>query len=384
MARRRSVLPPRPRSRTRALVAGSTHTYTVDAVDAATNASAKSQASLSITVATATDTIAPSVPGRPAGTSPSAGTIQISWAASTDPAPASLPITYRDLPRRRRDLGRVVHHDLVHRHGRRPGCRFEPHLHGRCGRRGDQCQRQEPGVAWRSPWRRRRRRHAAGARAHQARLRRSSDQLAARSPPVRSPTSSTSATASSSPARSPRSGTTPAANTTSYNQPSLAAFNIDTGLVDANFRPTFGGGGVTEVEASPDGTKLFVVGTVQHRQRRHEAQGRFAQPDDGRGEHGLHRGRERGGDLRRGDRTPRSTSAASSRRSTAPPASSLAAVNATTGAIVTGLRQQPHRGHRRQRRPVRAGARAHPRRHASCSSCTPARRSPARTATAWA
>ena len=51
-----------------------------------------------------------------------------------------------------------------------------------------------------------------------------------------------------------------AGNTTSYNQPSLAAFNIDTGLVDPNFRPTFGGGGVTEVEASPDGTKLFIVG----------------------------------------------------------------------------------------------------------------------------
>ncbi len=50
-------------------------------------------------------------------------------------------------------------------------------------------------------------------------------------------------------------------NTTSYNQPYLFSFNVDTGLVDANFRPNFGGGRVQEVEASPDGTKLFVVGT---------------------------------------------------------------------------------------------------------------------------
>ncbi len=50
-------------------------------------------------------------------------------------------------------------------------------------------------------------------------------------------------------------------NKTSYNQAYLASYNIDTGLVDTSFRPTFGGGGVVEVEASPDGTKLFVAGT---------------------------------------------------------------------------------------------------------------------------
>ena len=49
-------------------------------------------------------------------------------------------------------------------------------------------------------------------------------------------------------------------NRTMYTQPYLASFNLRTGLVDATFRPTFGGGGVTEVEASPDGTKLFVAG----------------------------------------------------------------------------------------------------------------------------
>jgi PKD repeat protein len=48
-------------------------------------------------------------------------------------------------------------------------------------------------------------------------------------------------------------------NTTTYNQRFVAAFNINTGLVDAGFRPTFDGG-VTEIEASPDGSKLFVVG----------------------------------------------------------------------------------------------------------------------------
>ena len=48
--------------------------------------------------------------------------------------------------------------------------------------------------------------------------------------------------------------------TNTVNQPYLASFDINTGLIDATFRPTFGGGGVTEIAASPDGTKLFVVG----------------------------------------------------------------------------------------------------------------------------
>jgi hypothetical protein len=45
------------------------------------------------------------------------------------------------------------------------------------------------------------------------------------------------------------------------NQRSLAAFNLNTGQVDTAFRPTFGGGGVNAVEASPDGTKLYVAGS---------------------------------------------------------------------------------------------------------------------------
>jgi large repetitive protein len=49
-------------------------------------------------------------------------------------------------------------------------------------------------------------------------------------------------------------------NTTTYAQAGLASYNIDTGLVDATFKPVFGGGGVEAVEASPDGTKLYAAG----------------------------------------------------------------------------------------------------------------------------
>lgn len=50
------------------------------------------------------------------------------------------------------------------------------------------------------------------------------------------------------------------APTTTINQAGLASYNYQTGLIDTNFRPTFNGG-VTAVEASPDGTKLFVGGS---------------------------------------------------------------------------------------------------------------------------
>ncbi|MFZ2503813.1 MAG: PKD domain-containing protein [Nocardioides sp.] len=49
-------------------------------------------------------------------------------------------------------------------------------------------------------------------------------------------------------------------NTTTYAQRYVASFNLVTGLVDATFRPTFDGG-VQDIEASPDGTKLYVAGT---------------------------------------------------------------------------------------------------------------------------
>ena len=54
---------------------------------------------------------------------------------------------------------------------------------------------------------------------------------------------------------------TTGANTAVVNQRYLASYNYQTGLIDTSFRPTFGGGGVTAVEASPDGTKLYVAGS---------------------------------------------------------------------------------------------------------------------------
>jgi PKD repeat protein len=50
------------------------------------------------------------------------------------------------------------------------------------------------------------------------------------------------------------------APTTTINQAYLASYNLNTGLIDTNFRPTFGGGGVAAVEATPDGSKLLVGG----------------------------------------------------------------------------------------------------------------------------
>jgi PKD repeat protein len=50
------------------------------------------------------------------------------------------------------------------------------------------------------------------------------------------------------------------APTTTINQANLASYNLQTGLIDTSFRPTFNGA-VSAVEASPDGTKLFVGGS---------------------------------------------------------------------------------------------------------------------------
>jgi PKD repeat protein len=51
-----------------------------------------------------------------------------------------------------------------------------------------------------------------------------------------------------------------AGTTTPLAQRSLASYNYNTGKIDRTFRPTFNGG-VAAVEASPDGTKLFVGGS---------------------------------------------------------------------------------------------------------------------------
>ncbi|WP_107764742.1 beta strand repeat-containing protein [Nocardioides terrigena] len=48
--------------------------------------------------------------------------------------------------------------------------------------------------------------------------------------------------------------------TTTINQAGLASYNYQTGLIDTSFRPTFNGG-VSAVEVTPDGTKLFVGGS---------------------------------------------------------------------------------------------------------------------------
>jgi chitodextrinase len=75
------------------LIAGSVHTYTVDAVDGATNVSQLSPSSNPITVfGVPPDTTPPTTPGQPAGTSTSTGQIDLTWSASTD---ESTPITYR-------------------------------------------------------------------------------------------------------------------------------------------------------------------------------------------------------------------------------------------------------------------------------------------------
>ncbi|MET0837577.1 MAG: PKD domain-containing protein [Marmoricola sp.] len=50
-------------------------------------------------------------------------------------------------------------------------------------------------------------------------------------------------------------------NTTSYAQAGLASYDLTTGLVDASFRPNFGGEEVDSVAVTPDGTKLYVAGT---------------------------------------------------------------------------------------------------------------------------
>lgn len=49
-------------------------------------------------------------------------------------------------------------------------------------------------------------------------------------------------------------------NTAIINQSGLASYNYETGLIDTQFRPTFNGG-VNAVEATPDGSKLFVGGS---------------------------------------------------------------------------------------------------------------------------
>ncbi len=126
--------------------------------------------------------------------------------------------------------------------------------------------------------------------------------------------------------------TTPPATTS----PTWPSFNIDTGLVDTAFRPTFGGGGVTEIELSPDGTKLFVVGRFNTVNGVTKRKSRVDQPDHGRDGHRLHGQHQRPRHLGRGVQHHglRRWPVHDHQRC---PAQRLAAVSATTGANVTGF-----------------------------------------------
>ena len=177
--------------------------------------------------------------------------------------------------------------------------------------------------------------------------------------PVRSPTSSTSATASSSPAPSPSVQNQAAGNTTTYNQPSLASFN----LTPAWSTPTSGRPSTAVASRGrglPGRHQAVRRRLVQHRQRRHQAQGRLDQPDHRRDGRRLHRRRRRAGTELDATNTTvyfggRFTTVNGTARGR------LAAVDATTGCGRHRLRQQHHAAASGQRRPQRPGAAAHPR-----------------------
>jgi PKD repeat protein len=204
-----------------------------------------------------TDTTPPTVPGRPTGSSPSTSSIQISWAASSDP---STPITYRVY----RDggpnpVGNTTSTSFTDT-GLNAGSThtYEVDAVDAASNASVKSQASAPitvqsgggGGAGRQP-----------VPNHTA--------LAPQTPKANMPRITTgeiwdieyigSNVYIAGTFGSIQNNT--ATNTTSYNQPSLASYNIDTGLVNTGFRPTFGGGGVTEVEASPDGTRLYAVGS---------------------------------------------------------------------------------------------------------------------------
>ena len=200
---------------------------------------------------------------------------------------------------------------------------------------------------------------------------------------ARSGTSRSSATASSSPARSPRCRTPPATprlvnqRVPGVVQPTRPAWSTPPS------DPTFGGGGVDAVEASPDGTKLYVAGTFSTVNGVTKRKIASHQPDHRRPGRRLHRQRRRPGHRARRHQHHRlRRRPLHDRQRRRPRRPRRGQRHHRRGRH--RLRQQPLRRHRRQRRAHRAAAHAHPRRHASCSSSTPAARSTARTATASA
>ena len=205
------------------------------------------------------ETTPPGAPGTPTGSSPSAGVIQIGWTAATDPAPASLPITYRVFEvvgATNNQIGTTTNTSFTHS-GLIAGSSHTYRVQAvdAANNVGPLSGTSASIVVASNP--------STGGQPVPGHTR-----IAYDVPRNNTPLVTTGditdleyignrvfvvGTFTSVQNR----GT----NTTTYNQPSLFSFNLDTGLVDAAFRPTFGGGGVQEVEASPDGTKLFVTGS---------------------------------------------------------------------------------------------------------------------------
>ena len=152
-------------------------------------------------------------------------------------------------------------------------------------------------------------------------------------------------------------------NGTSYNQRWLASYNLDTGLVDANFRPTFDGGG-HRGRGLPRRHQALRGRHVQHRRRPVERKvGSINLTTGAAGDHlQLRRKHQQPGDRAGGRPTRRSTSVAASPRSTTSRRRGLAAVNATTGAVDPNFTNNIEGGVGAQRRAHRPAAQAHPRR----------------------
>jgi PKD repeat protein len=205
------------------------------------------------------ETTPPGAPGTPAGNSPSAGTIVIGWTAATDPAPASLPITYRVFEvvgATNNQIGTTTNTSFTHS-GLIAGSSHTYRVQAvdAANNVGPLSGTSASIVVASNP--------STGGQPVPGHTRIAYDVPRNNTPRV------TTGDITDLEYIGNRvfvvgnftSVQNRGTNTTTYNQPSLFSFNLDTGLVDANFRPTFGGGGVQEVEASPDGTKLFVTGS---------------------------------------------------------------------------------------------------------------------------
>lgn len=232
------------------LPVGSTHTYRVDAVDPAGNVSTMSPASAPFTVPAAPDSTPPTTPGRPTGT-PAVTAIALTWNASTDASAITYRI-YRD------GGGAPAGSSATNSYTDTALAPLSTHTYtvDAVDATGNVSARSTASLPITT---------LAGADPQPVP---GHTRLAPETPRTDHPriTSGEITDLASIGNRVFVAGTftsirnNAGSNTTSYTQPYLAAYNIDTGLVDTNFRPTFGGGGVTEVEASPDGTRLFVVG----------------------------------------------------------------------------------------------------------------------------